>query len=656
MAKQTSNIEGAPTRRSWAKIIVFVLLLVFYASILIHKIELPTADDIARHVKNGEIILNGQLDVLKSNVYSYTAPENSFINHHWLSGVFFFLLHQAVGWPGLIMFKVVILLTAFSLLFVTATKKADFWLVAFSSIPAIVVLGERSALRPEIFSYLLVAAFLYLLIDLEEHPERKRVFWLIPLQILWVNTHLFFIIGPLLTAGFLLEKIILNRGELKGNPLIKKLVYLLLAQLAALFVNPNFIAGALYPLQIFQNFGVEVAETRSVAQFLREEPAWSSIPVALFQPLVLLLAASYIFALRSKRIFYFLASVATAVVGFRVFRTIPFFGMIFLPTISANLDGVFTQFHEKTRRATRVVLVVMLAGFLSWLIFLGSRGKVAQFSEPGIGLTKGANNSGEFFKQNGLRGPIFNDFDIGSYLIYHFYPDEQVFVDNRPEAYSVSFFEEVYQPALREESKWQGLLGQYQFDAIFLHLYSQNPSIRPFMYRRFTDPEWALVYADRYAIIFLRNNAENQAVISDFQITLKNAPERLIHLIDSPTLEDQVAAADVLSLLRLEDAALMVFQKAAAQWPVRGRTWKAMGELALLYIDDPDPTLAAEYLEKAAAAGEKSDEVYWMLGLAYYQTGDFPSAAEALQRALEINPDRRDARELLEEIARNNQN
>src|SRR3989344_989055 len=656
MSRQAAKTTEEVSTTRWVKTTVFVLILVFYASLLVHKIELPAADDIARHVKNGEMILGGNLDILKSNVYSYAEPEHRFINHHWLAGVVFYLLHQAVGWSGLIIFKVIVLLAAFVLLFAAAVKKADFWLVAFFSIPAILVLSERSALRPEIFSYLFVAAFLYLLIDLDEHPERKRIFWLIPLQILWVNTHLFFIIGPLLTAGYLLEKIILNRGELRSNPLVKKLGFLLAGLFAACLANPNFIAGALYPLRIFDDFGVEVAETRSVAAFLREEAPWSSIPVALFQPLVLLLAASYIFALRSKRIFYFLASVATAVVGFRVFRTIPFFGMIFLPTISANLDGVFTQFHEKTRRATRVVLVVMLAGFLSWLIFLGSRGKVAQFSEPGIGLTKGANNSGEFFKQNGLRGPIFNDFDIGSYLIYHFYPDEQVFVDNRPEAYSVSFFEEVYQPALREESKWQGLLGQYQFDAIFLHLYSQNPSIRPFMYRRFTDPEWALVYAARYAIIFLRNNAENQAVKSDFQITLKNAPERLIHLIDSPTLEDQVAAADVLSLLRLADAALMVFQKAAAQWPVRGRTWKAMGELALLYIDDPDPTLAAEYLEKAAAAGEKSDEVYWMLGLAYYQTGDFPSAAEALQRALEINPDRRDARELLEEIARNNQN
>jgi len=654
MSRQAAKTTEEVTTTRWVKTTVFVLILVFYASLLVHKIELPAADDIARHVKNGEMILGGNLDILKSNVYSYAEPEHRFINHHWLAGVVFYLLHQAVGWSGLIIFKVIVLLAAFVLLFAAAVKKADFWLVAFFSIPAILVLSERSALRPEIFSYLFVAAFLYLLIDLDEHPERKRIFWLIPLQILWVNTHLFFIIGPLLTAGYLLEKIILNRGELRGNPLVKKLGFLLAGLFAACLANPNFAAGALFPLQIFQNFGVEVAETRPVAQFLREEPPWSSIPVAIFQPLVWLLAASFVFAVRSRRIFYFLASVATVVVGFRIFRTISFFGMIFLPTISANLNGAFIQLREKAGRAARVVLLTLLASSLCWLIILGSRGKIFQYNEPGIGLAEGANDGGGFFKQQGLRGPIFNDFDIGSYLIYHLYPDERVFVDNRPEAYSSSFFEEVYQPAFRDESEWQDALEQYEFNAIVLHLYSQNPNIRPFMYRRFTDPDWALVYADRYAVIFLRHTAENQAVINKFQITLENVSERLMPLTNSPTLDVQVAAADVLSLVHLEDEAFAIFQKVAANWPERGRIWKVMGELALLYIDEPDPSLAAGYLEKAVAAGERSDDVYWMLGLAYYRTGDAPRAAEALQNSLKINPDKREARELLEEIMRTN--
>ena len=152
MSRQAAKTTEEVSTTRWVKTTVFVLILVFYASLLVHKIELPAADDIARHVKNGEMILGGNLDILKSNVYSYAEPEHRFINHHWLAGVVFYLLHQAVGWSGLIIFKVIVLLAAFVLLFAAAVKKADFWLVAFFSIPAILVLSERSALRPEIFS------------------------------------------------------------------------------------------------------------------------------------------------------------------------------------------------------------------------------------------------------------------------------------------------------------------------------------------------------------------------------------------------------------------------------------------------------------------------------------------------------------------------
>jgi len=59
----------------------------------------------------------------------------------------------------------------------------------------------------------------------------------------------------------------------------------------------------------------------------------------------------------------------------------------------------------------------------------------------GFGLVQGNNQSAQFFIDNNIKGPLFNNYDIGGYLIYHFYPQEKVFTDNRPEAYSVSFFE-----------------------------------------------------------------------------------------------------------------------------------------------------------------------------------------------------------------------
>src|SRR3989344_2749975 len=259
------------------KIIVFVLILVFYASLLTYKIELPVTDDMARHIKNGELILQGNFEVLYSNVYSYTEPGHPFINHHWLSGVVFYLLHQAVGWDGLVIFKIIVLLSAFSLLFITATKKADFWLVAFFSLPTILILIERSSLRPEIFSYLFIAIFLYFLIDLEEHPERKRIYWLIPLELLWVNMHVFWSIGVMMVAGFLLEKIILNRRNLYGNPLIKKLAFLLAALALVSFINPNGARGVLYSYP--RDFLILIGENRSLSQYQQTVAPWTDTSV-----------------------------------------------------------------------------------------------------------------------------------------------------------------------------------------------------------------------------------------------------------------------------------------------------------------------------------------------------------------------------------------
>ena len=60
-----------------------------------------TAADIGRHIKNGELILNGNSQVLYKNFYSFTYPEYPFINHHWFFGVISYLVFRLSGFNGL---------------------------------------------------------------------------------------------------------------------------------------------------------------------------------------------------------------------------------------------------------------------------------------------------------------------------------------------------------------------------------------------------------------------------------------------------------------------------------------------------------------------------------------------------------------------------
>ena len=73
----------------------------------------------------------------------------------------------------------------------------------------------------------------------------------------------------------------------------------------------------------------------------------------------------------------------------------------------------------------------------------------------GFGLQDNIEKSATFYKSQKLAGPIFNNYDDGGYLIYELFPQEKVFVDNRPEAYTKEFFDKVYNPALADENKWQ---------------------------------------------------------------------------------------------------------------------------------------------------------------------------------------------------------
>jgi len=182
-----------------------------------------------------------------------------------------------------------------------------------------------------------------------------------------------------------------------------------------------------------------------------------------------------------------------------------------------------------------------------------------KYREPGIGLTHYANASADFFVKENLKGPVFNDFDIGSYLIFNLFPEERFFIDSRAEAFPASFFSEVYLPMLSSEEKWQKMQEKYQFNTIFFYHYDSTPGCREFIWRRMRDPGWVLVYADIYSVIFLKNNPDNLEKINAFRITKENIGGKLNYLLASENPDDHVAAADLFNLIGRPDLAMPAF-------------------------------------------------------------------------------------------------
>lgn len=132
----------------------------------------------------------------------------------------------------------------------------------------------------------------------------------------------------------------------------------------------------------------------------------------------------------------------------------------------------------------------------------------------GLGLIPKVNASAEFYKENNISGPIFNNYDIGGYLIFH---DIRVFIDNRPEAYSIDFLDD-YKLAQKDENKWHDLDEKYNFNAIYFYRHDMTPNAQPFLIKRIEDADWAPIFVDDYALLLLKRNDKNKKIIKEFVI------------------------------------------------------------------------------------------------------------------------------------------
>ncbi len=193
------------------------------------------------------------------------------------------------------------------------------------------------------------------------------------------------------------------------------------------------------------------------------------------------------------------------------------FGLFFTPIAAGNFYFLIQGRSMRLQKIAQYFLIffsiilVLLLGFLRFRYSL-------VMGIPGICLLPGTHLSANFFKQHKIEGPIFNNYDIGGYLIYHLFPNQRVFVDNRPEAYSVSFFKDVYVPMQENEEVWRKVDSQYNFNAIYFYRHDYTPWAQPFLIKRLQDPQWAPVFVDNFTLILLKRNEKNRRLIQLYEL------------------------------------------------------------------------------------------------------------------------------------------
>ncbi len=506
--------------------------LVFFVAFLwfAQKIQLATAD-LGRHIMNGRMLARGASRVLDTNFYSITEPARTVLNHHWGAGVIFNFVHEKLGFEGLSLFYGLLMAASVLLFYLAARRRAGSSVALVAVLLVLPVAATRREIRPEGFSYLFLGLFLWAWdrAHLEvasrtgarnepssgaPRPQLSlvKLWWLIPLQILWVNLHIFFFLGPFCAACAVIGEAV------NGRPWRRAALFALLLALSCL-ANPFGFHGALAPLTIFEEYGYMLAENQHVF-FMQER--FSGNPAYLHFEILAALTLGAIFWMIHKRearrhlaglvVLLLLGTLAICAV-----RGFTLFALAFIPACATFLAFLCRILLPRSARLLRDACLGLSTILLVVAVFPSHY--LSPFSiTSGLGLFPNAISNDRpmaFFKLLKAQGPIFNNYDIGGYLIFHLFTNEpsySVFVDNRPEAYSAAFFKETYIPMQADEDRWREAMAKYNFGAIIFYRRDLTPWGQPFLIRRLEDPEWAPVYASENddVIIYLRRTEANR--------------------------------------------------------------------------------------------------------------------------------------------------
>ncbi len=494
-------------------LILLCAVFLLYGYFLSHKIDLVTAD-LGRHIKNGETLLQ-DASVLEQNFYSYTNPDFQVINHHWGSGFLFFLVWKFSGFAGVQVFFILLSLVALAVFLAAARLYARWDVVGLVALFVMPLLAERTEIRPEVWSYLFAGIFFLLLCLHREYQTRRtcKLLWLLPFfEMLWVNTHIYFLLGPLLIGAFLLEALIVQRER------FLKLLGVFGVTLVATLVNPfghRAITGA---LTLFENFGYRLAENQSVWFLERLGMTNPNFPIfkVLFGILVLSFLITIYHRWRDIRLAHVFVATGISVLALLASRNLTLFGFFFVPFLAANIHAASGD--RLSGRAIQIAAAVFAAAALLLSVVFTVPRHFPYWRSFGFGLEEGNSAAAEFLRRENIRGPIFNNYDIGGYLIFHLFPDERVFVDNRPEAYPKEFFEKTYIPMQEDESAWRETLERHDFNTIVFSHHDATPWGQRFLVARVQDRDWAPVFADSRVLILVRRTAEHAQLIAQWEL------------------------------------------------------------------------------------------------------------------------------------------
>jgi hypothetical protein len=476
---------------TFRRVLPIVLLSMIFVLAVRQSVSIDP--DLWWHLKAGEVIVDAR-SIPHTDDFSFTKQGSEWVALELLSEVIMAGIYSLTGLVGLV--TIFSLMIVVALLLVYQRCEGRPYAASIAILLAAAASSPLFGVRPQMLTLILASIYIVLLDGFDPKEHSRRLWWLVPLMLLWVNLHAGFALGLALIGLYIV------RAVLDGYwHHVKPLLIVLVICTAVVPINPNGFRMFSYPY--------ETLTSTSMAAFIQEWASPDFHKITYLPLAVLLLSTFAAMALSPSRprlgeIFLVLI---TSLGALRSARHIPIFALFAAPVLAKHLWAIAKQ-HEwdklltgEEARPTGLKLVINVVLLLVPLALGVSRVWHFATHQRFYVSIRNPIAAVEFLKANRLPGPVYNRYGWGGYLIYQLYPEYRVYIDGRADVYGDAFFTEAMHT-------YDGILDfREAFDRYGIRtVIIDSDSALSTILRH--DNEWTKVYEDTQAVIFCRRDPQ----------------------------------------------------------------------------------------------------------------------------------------------------
>ena len=472
---------------SWPLVVAFVSAL---GILWLSSYQTLGDPDTLLHIRIGQWIIEHS-SVPRVDVFSHSLAGENWVAHEWLSEIILATVYRFGGWGGLVLLATGCLsITLAYLTHYLQGKMPPIYALLFVAL-TFFALSTHLLARPHVLVWPLLVILAGALMNAQEEGRAPSL-WLIVIMILWVNLHGSFIFGIALILPIALQAVINSAPQLRLTVIWNWSLFFGMALIACL-LNPQGIAGAVFPLQVlnlqhlgainewmpYQFKGVNPLEILLFVYLLIALLGLLRLP---FMRIVMLLGLIHM-ALNHNRYVSILGLVSPLLIATSFGQS---YAEKFRDTKPTKLDHLFLRLTNNAGSYAICFSIFIISITALWGSYLG------RYSPPKSIAAKAAIDA---FQASNHSGPVLNDYKFGGALIFRNIP---VLVDGRADLYDKKVMGPYIEAVIDgKSSALEKVINQYQITWALLS--PDSPAITFFDNKK----AWQRYYADSDAVIYL---------------------------------------------------------------------------------------------------------------------------------------------------------